>query len=63
MDTDMAATVTAPKSSPADIARIAADGIATGVSDGRPGCRTAPASTAFWRPERAGDPSGTPANR
>ena len=31
MDTDMASTVTAPKSDPADIARIAADGIAAGA--------------------------------
>ena len=31
MDTDMTRTVTAPKSDPADIARIAADGIAAGA--------------------------------
>ncbi|MGW2050528.1 SDR family oxidoreductase [Streptomyces sp. NPDC001858] len=31
MDTDMAQTVTAPKSDPADIARIAVDGIAAGA--------------------------------
>ncbi len=31
MDTDMARSVTAPKSDPADIARIALDGIATGA--------------------------------
>jgi hypothetical protein len=31
MDTDMTRTVTAPKSDPADIARIAADGLAAGA--------------------------------
>jgi len=31
MDTDMAAGVTAPKSDPADVARLAVDGIATGA--------------------------------
>jgi hypothetical protein len=45
MDTDMTQAVTAPKSAPADVARLAADGIATGAyetSQRTPAARSSP---------------------